>query len=695
MPKITTKPRSGELIRRDVKTEIRALDGDGSEFAFICSTDTEDRYGDVIEQNWELRNFKNNPIALFNHDADQIIGSWRDVHVDSKGRLRGILRMAMEGTSALVDAVRSLLQQGIIRAVSVGFLPIEWEPLNRKDPSAGIRFTRSELMEISAVSIPANPEAISVARSLGISAETRARLFSTETGARRAPTVHAKAGVSPKRAAQKGSTMPAIDEEQPRDTSSLIRKLQRKADRAQVEIDQIDAAVLEAEGEMDDEQRQRKDELTAEMNDALSRVKNLEAIEQGRGKAAHRAAQERADAHDADEQISRSATRAPTILRGPAPVTGDKKAARQTAIRFLAAGLHSAMRGNGGDIEWSAKQLFEKDSRLHTVIRAAQDPALTTNDPFAGSLVGETVMALMEAMAVDGALAKLVRRGPNATFGPGVGSATIPIEAPVPTDGTMPTAAGTHFGEAGRPNPIRVGSFSLAEITLTPKEVGVILAYSQKMLRYSSVDLEAFIERVVIRHTTAQLDNILLSTGASSAVVPPGLAAAAHSPDVTAFSPAGATPTVGEIETAIGAAIDALSGSIDPVLIIHTETLEKLSRIRTATGVKAFAEDIAGGRLMGKPIISHKTGAMGEIYGTDAARFASAVGSPVFDTTGVATLHMENAPGSVAAITTGAGPTVATPVQSLFQTASRATRMIMDASWAVGGAVSQITDFDL
>src|SRR5262245_42757612 len=98
----------------------RAAPPPGADVAeFVMSDATVDRMGDVIEQGgWQLANFRKHPIALFNHDRDQVIGTWRDVAVRGD-QLIGRLELAEAGTSALVDTVRALIRQGILRAVSV------------------------------------------------------------------------------------------------------------------------------------------------------------------------------------------------------------------------------------------------------------------------------------------------------------------------------------------------------------------------------------------------------------------------------------------------------------------------------------------------------------------------------------------------------------------------------------------------
>jgi HK97 family phage prohead protease len=146
---------------------------------FVLSDSSVDRMGDVIQSDgWDLANFKSNPIALFNHNKDAIAGRWHNLRV-ANGELRGHLELAPKGISARIDELRGLVEAGILKAVSVGFRPIKKELLDeRADPFFGpFRFLKSELVETSLVSVPANPNALAVAKSLNISDDTRKLVF--------------------------------------------------------------------------------------------------------------------------------------------------------------------------------------------------------------------------------------------------------------------------------------------------------------------------------------------------------------------------------------------------------------------------------------------------------------------------------------------------------------------------------------
>jgi len=74
------------------------------------------------------------------------------------------VRFAAVGISPDADKVRGLVKGGIVRSVSVGFDPLDAEPLDPKKPYGGQRFTRWELLECSFVSVPADPGAVVTAR---------------------------------------------------------------------------------------------------------------------------------------------------------------------------------------------------------------------------------------------------------------------------------------------------------------------------------------------------------------------------------------------------------------------------------------------------------------------------------------------------------------------------------------------------
>ena len=144
---------------------------------FVLSAETPDRVNDlVVQRGWHLENFLQNPVALLSHQqSDLPVGIWKNLRVQGDALL-GDLQLAAKGTSRMADLARGLIEQGILRAVSVGFKPLKAEPIKPR----GMKYLEAELLEVSLVSVPAHPRAVMVAKSLGAT-DQEMKLFFTET----------------------------------------------------------------------------------------------------------------------------------------------------------------------------------------------------------------------------------------------------------------------------------------------------------------------------------------------------------------------------------------------------------------------------------------------------------------------------------------------------------------------------------
>lgn len=147
---------------------------------FIASTAQVDRYGDIIEvEGWELDNWLKVPVILYGHDYGGFpIGQGISAIKDP---LRGLVIQAKFATAAEnpdADIAYRLALGGYIRAVSVGFMDLEREPLlDNEGNRTGWRFKRAELLEVSLVAVPANPGALIVPVQKGILTLEEAEAF--------------------------------------------------------------------------------------------------------------------------------------------------------------------------------------------------------------------------------------------------------------------------------------------------------------------------------------------------------------------------------------------------------------------------------------------------------------------------------------------------------------------------------------
>ncbi len=125
-----------------------------NKFYFTFSTPTEDRHRDVVEQKFKLTNYKKNPVLLDSHSYDSItdiIG--RVVKIGIKDNsLKGSVEFALDNPKGMI--AYKLAEGGFLNATSIGFIPLKFDS---KDSN---KIIESELLEISCVAVPANPEAL-------------------------------------------------------------------------------------------------------------------------------------------------------------------------------------------------------------------------------------------------------------------------------------------------------------------------------------------------------------------------------------------------------------------------------------------------------------------------------------------------------------------------------------------------------
>lgn len=140
-----------------VKAEIQRED---KKLIAIASTSVEDRHGEVVDINgWDTKNFKKNPVLLWAHNHDlPAIGYAKNLKKDMS------FEPVFHDKTDMAKAIKALYEgytdeEGneippILNSFSVGFKAIDMD---------GNKYTKQELLEISAVNVPANPEARVVA----------------------------------------------------------------------------------------------------------------------------------------------------------------------------------------------------------------------------------------------------------------------------------------------------------------------------------------------------------------------------------------------------------------------------------------------------------------------------------------------------------------------------------------------------
>ena len=154
MPKLMTK------MEKAYSVIVKAVEGLNRTLRFTASTESIDRDGEMLQvDGWVLDNFRKNPVILWAHQYDEpAIGKAVNISA-ANGELIIDVEFADAETNPFADIVYRLYMGGFMSAVSVGFIPIEWEQ-GKKDGEPKRKYTKQELLELSCVPVPSNPEAV-------------------------------------------------------------------------------------------------------------------------------------------------------------------------------------------------------------------------------------------------------------------------------------------------------------------------------------------------------------------------------------------------------------------------------------------------------------------------------------------------------------------------------------------------------
>jgi len=157
----------------DRESRVLGVNAESRTIEALVSTATIDRYGEIVEPKAfakHLETFRKNPVLLASHqyagfDAGQatVIGHWSNMRITDDG----LVGTAHFANTQLADEYWQLYRDGHMKAFSVGFRVHAWEmsEVETEDGKRKVRvFTDVELLEVSAVAVPANPDAVLIAR---------------------------------------------------------------------------------------------------------------------------------------------------------------------------------------------------------------------------------------------------------------------------------------------------------------------------------------------------------------------------------------------------------------------------------------------------------------------------------------------------------------------------------------------------
>ena len=632
---------------------------------FVLSDGSIDRMGDVVEPGgWQLDKIKSDPPVLFNHNRDHIVGRWTDIRVKD-GKLIGKIVWAKSDKWPMGQYIRDLVREGVLRTVSVGFQPVAREPLTKEaDKHHGpFRFTKHELLECSLVSVPANPNALALAKDYprDVLAEVFRKPASEDLDELR--TAHAKSGkISP------------IETRTKMQTHTIAGKIEAAQQNLNILRDSLNE--LAAKDELDaDEKKRYQEDLPQQIEDARRELD------------AHRRVERSLVGDNArdGEIISPPPITIEPPSRTPAPTISNETGRKLFAIprkklepgdyvaRALAAWTKAHVTKD--PIEKILRDGYGNDEMTNVVLRAAVNPAMTTVATWAAELVQTSNVDYLDRLIPNFIFPQLKAMGPSYTFGNN-GVLKIPVRA------NTPTLAGAWTGE-GAAKPVKRASFST--VSLTPTKLSVISTFSEEMATYGMPSIEGIIRQAMSDDTGIALDSYLIDNVAASAGVRP----AGLLNGVTPITASAATPTlaamVADLKALVAAITAAGGGGRGPIaILLNPAQALALNFVQTTTGDFAFSSPEEAASKFGVRFIVSATVPAGRVIAVDAADFATALGDvPRFAVSTEATLHEEDT--TPLALGTGAqgSGVLAVPMRSLFQTDAVAIRMSLYVSWVM------------
>jgi HK97 family phage major capsid protein/HK97 family phage prohead protease len=634
------------LTIKTVNEEKRIIRG-------IATTPAVDRVGDIVEP---LGVKFTNPMPfLWQHDARKPIGTVKFDPPTKDGITFEAELPVMDEPGTLKDRIDEAWQSiklGLVRAVSIGFRAVEYSFME----NGGIKFAESEVYELSAVTIPAQPEAVMTSIK-NMDAAGVALIKSFDTNAPAATGTIERPGKTPPGASGKshnpvnlrpkeGIEMKTIAEQIAALEASRNAKSARMAEVMQKSMD---------EGRSTDQAEQEEfDTLAQEVEAIDGDLKRLRLMEKSQAASAKPVAGKTA----AEGTAARSAVqiKAPALEKG----IGFARLAKVKALAKL----------DGESVRTVAKELYGEDSAVYGVVMKAAVPAGTTAEGnWAGALVGEGTDVIADFVEYLRPRTILGRFGQNGV--PGLRN--VPFN--VPLVGQTEGGEGYWVGE-GKAKPLT--SFGFERNILDIYKVANIAVVTEELLRRASPAAEGLLRDSLAAAIAARLDTDFVNpakaavAGVSPASITNGLTAV-----VSSGGDADAIRT--DIRALMATFIAAQNAPTSGVWIMGSTTALALSMMTNPLGQPEFPGiSMNGGTFAGMPVIVSDYIPSGTVVLANASDiYLADEGGIQVDMSREASLEMADNPAH-----NSGTPTGATSLVSMFQTNSVAFRVERFINWA-------------
>ena len=635
------KPDKGIINRAYSLLTVKAVDEELREMTItgMASTPTPDRLQDVVEP--DGAQFKLPMPLLWQHDSRQPIGKVTYATVGKAGI--EIVAKIIKGVSNEIDRAANLIKAGLVTGLSIGFKSIESEFIPE---TKGMRFTKWDWLELSAVTIPANAEAtIATVKSIDTALRAasgpqlpRSVVHLTPPGA---------AGRSQPKSAQEGRDMKTIAEQ--------ITALEAKRQATAARMEALMQKTLDEDRTSNQDEGDEFDTLNAEIEAIDKDLVRLRAVERAKALAAKPIKVENAK-DGAEARIGSIVVRQPQLPPGI------------EAVRIWKAKIVARL--DGRPVADIASEMYGDDSNTYAAVtqKAAVPAGTTIAGNWASQLVGQETGFFAD-------FAEWLR--PQVILGR-FGTAGIPALRSVPFYVPLITQTGAGAGFwVGEAKAKPVTSFNFTRTHLSPLKVANLCVLTQENIRFSNPKSDTIVRDQLAQALIERMDIDFINpaktavAGVSPASITNGAPAIASSAGTDAdsvrldvrslwakFTAANNPPTTG-------------------VFVMSSNTTVALASMVNPLGQQSFPEmSMTGGTLFGMPVIAsdHVADTIAVLVNASDIYLGDEGGIAV-DASMEASIEMSDAPTGDAGV-----PTPSTAV-SMFQTNSVALRAERTINW--------------
>lgn len=647
--------------------EIKAVNEDRRIIRGVATTPAVDRVGDIIDPLGV--SFKNPLAFLWQHDAHKPIGTVKFDKPTKDGITFEAEIPIIDEPGTLKDRVDEAWQSiklGLVRAVSVGFRAIEYSFMD----TGGVHFKETEVYELSAVTIPANQQAVVTSLGKNMDAATMAVIKQFDIGAPASSGTSDADDDTGRKATPgaSGTSKPIVKSLKPKEkpmAKTIAEQISAFEATRVAKAAELETIMTGTDGEtLDAESAEAADTLTDEIksiDDHLKRLRLVESLKASTAKPVTGVVDTKSGSDARDVRMSVQVK----AQQKSDPGIEFARLAKVKALAFLSQGEHRQV-----DV---AKALYGENSLVYGIVSKANVVAgASVAGNWAEDLVGDETSVYAD-------FAEYLR--PMTIVGK-FGQGSIPNLRRVPF--RTPLIGQTGGGQAywvgeGKPKPLT--AFDFNRTTLDELKVATISVVTEELLRKSSPSADAILRDALAAAVAERIDIDFIDPAKAAAA---GVSPASITNGVSAIASSGndADAIREDIRQLMATFVAANNPPTSAVFIMSAATALGVSLMRNPLGQVEFPGiSMNGGTLEGIPVIVSEYFAPVSAGGFVALVNASDIyfadeGGVMVDVSREASLQMLDNP------TNDVVTPTATSMVSMWQTNSVAFRAERILNWA-------------